>query len=115
MLGRLTAGRQGEDDAVSDEGRIRIGTSGWHYDHWRGPFYPSEMPAEGYLAHYAERFGTVEVNNTFYQLPDRSSVDGWRDTVGQGFRFAVKASRYITHMKKLSDPQEPIASFSSSI
>jgi len=89
---------------------LRIGTSGWHYDHWRGPFYPERMAAEDYLAFYAERFDAVEVNHTFYQLPEASAVAGWRASVPPGFRFAVKASRYLTHMKKLKDPEAPLAS-----
>ena len=90
---------------------IHIGTSGWHYEHWRGPFYPQGLDQEDFLLHYAQRLRTVEVNNSFYQLPARETLVAWRDAVPKGFVFAVKASRYITHMKKLSDPVEPIANF----
>ena len=90
---------------------LRIGTSGWHYDHWRGPFYPDDLAAEHYLGFYAERFDTVEVNHSFYQLPEASSVAAWREAAPAGFRFAVKVSRYLTHMKKLKDPEAPLTSF----
>jgi len=89
--------------------RIHIGTCGWHYQHWVGPFYPPELATEDFLAHYASRLNTVEVNNTFYQLPDKETFVLWRETVPEGFIFAIKANRYITHMKKLSDPREPLA------
>jgi len=89
--------------------RVHIGTSGWRYDHWRGLFYPEDLPTARWLGYYAERFGTVEVNRTFYSLPDRSVLEGWAEETPDGFTFAVKASRYLTHMKKLKDPEEPIA------
>jgi uncharacterized protein YecE (DUF72 family) len=82
--------------------QIHIGTCGWHYDDWSGPFYPSELGKDDFLAHYATRFSTVEVNTTFYQLPDKEVFVQWRETAPEGFIFAVKANRYITHMKKLS-------------
>jgi len=91
------------------EGDIRIGTSGWHYAHWRGRFYPEDLPPARYLAHYGGRFDTVEINNSFYRLPEEATLAAWRDAVGEGFLFAVKASRYLTHMKKLKDPEEPAA------
>jgi uncharacterized protein YecE (DUF72 family) len=84
--------------------KIWIGTSGWHYDHWRGPFYPSDMRADSMLAFYAERFPTVEINNSFYRLPSRETFAAWRRGSPKGFLFAVKGSRFITHMKKLKDP-----------
>jgi uncharacterized protein YecE (DUF72 family) len=90
---------------------IHIGTSGWHYAHWQDSFYPADLPAEEWLAFYARRFATVEVNNTFYQLPEPGTLDQWRDTVPAGFQFAVKASRYITHLKKLKDPHQPVGHF----
>jgi len=95
---------------VNVEG-IHIGTSGWHYDHWKGPFYPREMDSEGMLGYYSAIFRTVEVNNTFYQLPEKKTLLQWRDAVPAGFIFAVKASRYITHMKKLRDPEDPVSTF----
>ena len=84
---------------------VHIGTSGWNYKHWRGLFYPQELPQKKWLAYYVEHFDTVEVNNTFYQLPQLSTFASWRETVPHGFTFALKASRFITHMKKLKDPQ----------
>jgi len=94
---------------MSGDGKIHIGTSGWHYKHWKGPFYPAHARAEELLALYAERFTTVEINNTFYRLPDEKTWEGWRKTVPPGFLFTVKASRFITHMKKLKDPEAPLA------
>lgn len=91
--------------------RIRIGTSGWHYPHWVGPFYPVGTSASDFLLYYAESLDTVEINNTFYSLPDRKTVQAWRASVPRGFRFACKASRYITHMKKLKDPAKSIRRF----
>jgi len=91
--------------------RIRIGTSGWHYDHWKGPFYPEDIASADLLQYYAKRFKTVEVNNTFYQLPDKDTLCAWRTTAHPRFVFAVKASRYITHMKKLKDPGKTLPSF----
>ncbi|MBN2025697.1 MAG: DUF72 domain-containing protein [Actinobacteria bacterium] len=91
--------------------RINIGTSGWHYDHWKGSFYPDDISAGEMLGFYAERLGTVEINNSFYQLPEDKTLSEWRDMVPEGFAFSAKASRYITHMKKLKDPQEPVTTF----
>ncbi len=88
---------------------IHIGTSGWHYDHWRGYFYPEGLSKNDFLAFYADRFQTVEINNSFYQLPKKGTLEKWRDGVEAGFVFAVKASRYITHMKKLKDPEKTLA------
>jgi len=88
---------------------LHVGTSGWHYDHWQGAFYPGDLPSDRWLAYYTERLTTVEVNNSFYQLPETKTLRRWRATTPQGFLFAVKASRYITHMKKLKDPHEPLA------
>lgn len=92
-------------------GRVLIGTSGWHYEHWRGPFYPSGLPKTEFLRHYAARFRTVEVNNSFYRLPSRETLARWRETTPEGFLFAVKASRFITHMKKLADPERTLSPF----
>jgi uncharacterized protein YecE (DUF72 family) len=90
---------------------IHIGTSGWHYGHWRGPFYPEDLGSHRMLAYYAERFHTVEINNSFYQLPPEPTLRKWRDTAPPGFIFAVKGSRFITHMKKLKDPERSLAPF----
>lgn len=89
-------------------GEIYIGTSGWHYDHWRGPFYPEDLPSAQWLAYYTEQLHTAEINNTFYQLPEASTFEAWYEAVPSSFIFAVKANRYITHMKKLKDPAEPV-------
>jgi uncharacterized protein YecE (DUF72 family) len=86
-----------------------IGTSGWMYDHWKGPFYPVEIESEAMLPAYAETFRSVEVNNTFYQLPDAETVESWQRRVPKDFIFAVKANRYITHMKNLLEPEDPLA------
>lgn len=88
---------------------IFIGTSGWSYQHWRGFFYPEDV--DNWLDFYAKHFHTVEINNTFYQRPEEQTLEQWRDTVPADFIFAVKAHRYITHMKKLKDPDEPVANF----
>jgi uncharacterized protein YecE (DUF72 family) len=92
-------------------GSVHIGTSGWHYKHWKGPFYPEKLPASKMLAFYAERFDTVELNNTFYRLPPENGVDNWRDSAPDGFLFAAKGSRFITHMKKLKDPDTAISRY----
>jgi len=89
----------------------RIGTSGWSYDHWTGPFYPDGLPADRRLAHYAARLDCAEVNSTFYKLPSEQTLEHWRDSVPGEFRFAVKASRYITHLKKLKDPESGLDNF----
>ncbi len=90
---------------------IHIGTSGWHYDHWIGPFYPVGSAADHLLEHYARHFSAVEINATFYRLPKRQTVAAWRDATPSGFVFTCKARRYMTHMKKLSDPQESLDRF----
>jgi len=87
---------------------IRVGTSGWQYDDWRGTFYPRDVPSAGHLAFFAERFRTVEVNNTFYRLPNEDVFRRWRRETPEGFRMAVKASRYITHIRRLREPREPV-------
>lgn len=83
---------------------VRVGTSGWHYADWRGRFYPAGMRTDEWLAHYAARFPTVELNNSFYRLPTARAFDRWGGSVPEGFEFAVKASRYITHVKRLDEP-----------
>ena len=92
---------------------IRVGTSGWHYPHWRGPFYPERFPAEEMLGFYCERLSAVELNNTFYRLPEKKTFRQWRRQTPPKFLFAVKASRYITHMKKLKEPRQPLRKFLS--
>jgi uncharacterized protein YecE (DUF72 family) len=90
---------------------IRIGTSGWHYKHWSGRFYPEDLPTDRWLEYYAQSFDTVEINNTFYHLPREQTMVHWHDRVPPHFLFAVKASRYITHVKKLREPQESLQRF----
>ena len=90
---------------------VRIGTSGWHYTHWRGVFYPDDLPTRAWLAYYARHFDTVEINNTFYQLPEPGTFSTWAEIAPPNFLFAVKGSRYITHMKKLRDCGEPLERF----
>jgi uncharacterized protein YecE (DUF72 family) len=92
----------------STAGRARIGCSGWQYQHWRGDFYRADLPQTKWLEYYASVFDTVEVNNSFYRLPETSTFARWAARVPARFQFAVKASRYLTHMKKLKDPVEPI-------
>jgi uncharacterized protein YecE (DUF72 family) len=89
--------------------RILVGTSGWSYRHWRGVFYPEDLPARDWLRFYATHFATVELNTSFYRTPAAASLKRWRETAGPGFVFAVKANRYITHTKRLRDPAEPVA------
>jgi uncharacterized protein YecE (DUF72 family) len=90
-------------------GEIRIGTSGWTYPAWRGPFYPPQVRQKDWLRYYADRFGTAEINATFYRLPSQATVAAWREATPAGFVFAWKASRFITQAKKLRDPEEPLA------
>ncbi len=94
---------------------IHIGTSGWHYEHWKGPFYPEDLPPSRMLEFYANVFDTVEINNTFYRLPSEATFKDWRDTTQKHFCFSVKASRFITHMKKLNDPEAALNKFLPSI
>lgn len=90
---------------------IYIGTSGWHYPHWRGPFYPEKLSAAKMLDFYARHFDTVELNNTFYRLAPETAIEEWRTQTSPGFLFAAKGSRFLTHMKKLKDPEAGIAKF----
>ncbi|MEV4413233.1 DUF72 domain-containing protein [Catellatospora sp. NPDC049609] len=90
---------------------IVVGTSGWQYRDWRGPFYPKGLPQRLWLRHYTEQFDTVEVNSVFYRLPPRDTFAQWRDQLPDGFLMAVKMSRYLTHIKRLRDPAEPVARF----
>jgi uncharacterized protein YecE (DUF72 family) len=88
--------------------RVRVGTSGWEYRHWVGSFYPRDLPRERRLEFYAERFDTIELNNSFYRLPEADVFTAWARRVPDGFTFAVKASRYLTHVRRLRDPREPL-------
>jgi uncharacterized protein YecE (DUF72 family) len=83
--------------------RVLIGTSGWHYDSWRGPFFPKGLPIKSQLQFYASQFPTTELNGVFYRTPTPETVKSWRDQTGKNFVFAWKASKFITHWKRLSD------------
>jgi uncharacterized protein YecE (DUF72 family) len=83
--------------------RILIGTSGWHYDSWRGPFFPNGLPINNQLQYYASQFTTAELNGVFYRTPTPQAVRGWREQTGKDFVFAWKASKFITHWKRLSE------------
>lgn len=87
---------------------FHIGTSGWSYAHWKGPFYPDDIKEKEMLGYYCRHFQSVEINNSFYNLPHQTTLENWRDTAPDGFVFAVKASRYITHMKKLKEPWQSL-------
>jgi uncharacterized protein YecE (DUF72 family) len=93
---------------VPKRGQVRVGTSGWVYRHWRGVFYPSGLRTADWLRFYARHFDTVEINNTFYRLPSETALSLWREQAPLGFLYAVKASRFLTHRKKLKDPEEPV-------
>lgn len=95
------------------ETRVRIGTSGWVYPHWREVFYPRGLPQDRWFGWYAQAFDTVEINSTFYRLPEESVFRHWRQEAPASFCFAVKANRYLTHLKKLKGVREPLAHFLS--
>jgi uncharacterized protein YecE (DUF72 family) len=90
-----------------------IGTSGWHYDDWRGRFYPEKLPKARWLEFYARHFSTLELNNSFYHLPSEKAFRNWHDSSPPDFTFAVKVSRFITHIKRLKDCNEPVNNFMS--
>lgn len=91
--------------------RIHIGTSGWSYKHWREIFYPAEMKPADYITFYADHFSVSELNGSFYKLPTQKTVQKWVTMVPEGFLFCPKMSRYLSHMKKLHDPEEPLQRF----
>lgn len=91
--------------------KIHIGTSGWNYRHWKGTFYPEDLSQKKWLSYYMERFKTVELNNSFYRMPDKSTFENWRAAVPDDFIFSVKVYRYITHLKKLIDSDETLNTF----
>ncbi len=95
------------------KGRIHVGTSGWHYKHWKGTFYPEKTKDSEQLAYYLKYFRTVELNNPFYRLPTAKTFEGWRKAVPDDFIFSVKVSRFITHLKKLHETEESLATFVS--
>jgi uncharacterized protein YecE (DUF72 family) len=87
---------------------LLIGTSGWHYQHWKGGFYPDGLPQKRWLSYYAQKFATVELNNAFYRLPTKEAFERWAAELPDGFLVAVKASRYLTHIRRLRDPADPV-------
>ena len=91
--------------------RIAVGTSGYAYKEWKGSFYPADLPADGMLRFYGSRFGTVEINNTFYRMPTEKVVAAWAADVPDGFTFVLKASQRITHRKRLKDAGEELSYF----
>lgn len=93
--------------------KLFIGTSGYSYNHWRGVFYPEELPQSKWLEHYIKYFQTVELNNTFYRLPQAAAFKSWRERVPKKFTYAVKASRFITHIKRLRECKQPLKLFLS--
>ena len=111
--GRLSGLAPGEDGTVarrSDSaarsvGHARVGCSGWVYPDWRGVVYPEGMRQADWFGAYTHRFDTVEINNTFYRLPTEAAVRSWVESSPQGFEFAVKVSRYLTHIKRLAEPK----------
>lgn len=92
-------------------GVFRCGTSGFQYDHWSGPFYPDHLSKKEWFGFYADRFGAVEINNTFYGLPSEETFREWRDRAPEGFSYALKFSRYGTHLKHLKDPEQTVPAF----
>jgi uncharacterized protein YecE (DUF72 family) len=92
--------------SVPTRGRAFVGCSGWDYADWRGPFYPAGLPKRDWFPYYAAQFSTVELNATFYRLPERSTVDRWRDQAPAGFVYAFKLGQYGSHRKKLADPDQ---------
>ena len=94
---------------------MRVGTSGWNYPHWASNFYPKELPKNKWLEHYASYFDTIELNTTFYRLPQRITFENWKKRTPDRFLWSVKASRYITHIKKLREVDEPLQNFYNSV
>jgi uncharacterized protein YecE (DUF72 family) len=95
--------------------RIHIGTSGWTYDHWSGVFYPEDCPKTKWLEFYATHYGTVELNASFYRLPKAQVFENWRNRTPGNFLWAVKANRYITHIRRIKDAEEPLERFYGSV
>ena len=91
--------------------RVYIGTSGYQYDHWKGIFYPEKLPKPEWFRHYCRHFNSVEINNTFYNLPDESTFEKWREQAPAGFSCVLKFSRYGTHIKCLKDPEDTVSTF----
>jgi uncharacterized protein YecE (DUF72 family) len=104
-----TTSRSGRlSEPVTRAGVARIGCSGWHYSSWKGVIYPARLAPGAWLRAYTRWFSTVELNNSFYRLPSEETFSAWRRQVPRGFLFSVKASRFLTHIKRLRDPEEPL-------
>ncbi len=104
-------GKWGQQDKLST--KHYVGCSGWHYEHWRGIYYPVELPKAKWLPFYARQFSTVELNNSFYRLPSEKAFTTWRESTPNNFMFAVKVSRFITHVKRLKDAGSAVENFLS--
>ncbi len=98
-------------ESANEMENLFIGTSGWSYKHWKGIYYPPELKPAAWLGYISQQFHTTEINTSFYHMPKQQSVLNWMTAVPEGFRFCPKLSRYITHMKKLKEPEEPLARF----
>jgi uncharacterized protein YecE (DUF72 family) len=96
---------------ISSRGTLRVGTSGFHYNHWRGIFYPRDLAQSAWFGHYARRFDTVEINNTFYHLPSASAFDSWKRQAPADFIYALKFNRYGSHWMRLKNPRATIGNF----
>lgn len=96
---------------ASTKGRLRIGTSGYQYNHWQGIFYPPEIRQKDWFAYYTRHFDTVEINNTFYRLPSAQAFDAWREQAPADFCYVLKFSRYGTHVKRLKDGRATVRRF----
>ncbi|KEO72279.1 DUF72 domain-containing protein [Anditalea andensis] len=96
---------------MAKKGKMYIGTSGWHYKHWKGTFYPEGTKDAQQMEYYLQHFDTVEINNSFYKLPSTTTFEKWKEAVPDDFIFAIKGSRFITHMKKLKVQRENIEKF----
>jgi uncharacterized protein YecE (DUF72 family) len=95
------------------KGEILVGCSGWNYRHWKGVFYPEDISQKDWFQHYAKAFDTVEINNTFYNLPAEKTFHNWAEQAPTAFTYSVKANRHITHVKRLRDPEGPVERFLS--
>jgi len=99
------------DQPGHSPGKLHIGTSGWSYKHWRGIFYPADLPVSQLLHFYSGQFDTTEINSSFYRLPSPDTVLHWKESVNKAFRFCPKISRWVTHAKKLNDPETSLQRF----
>lgn len=106
----MSGARPGSEQAQTT-GSWRVGTSGWVYPHWKGLFYPQGLSQSAWFQYYTRYFDTVEINNTFYRLPGQKTFDVWREQAPPGFLYAVKANRYLTHIRRLQNCTEPLIRF----